>query len=172
MKSIIKSTKWIVVYTKPKHEKVVRDELVKNKFEVYLPLLRKRKKWSDRKKWVEFPLFRSYLFIKTDPKHSIQISKINGVVRLVKFGKRIALVSDEELSAINKMVEGGFEPRTENYFLKGNPVIVEEGPLKGLVGEVLSIENQNRLVMRIDAIQQCLSVKIDQGYLKLIENNK
>ena len=172
MKSIIKSTKWIVVYTKPKHEKVVRDELVKNKFEVYLPLLRKRKKWSDRKKWVEFPLFRSYLFIKTDPKHSIRISKINGVVRVVKFGKRIALVSNKELDAINKMVEGGFEPRAENYFLKGNPVIVEHGPLKGLVGEVLSIENQNRLVMRIDAIQQCLSVKIDQGYLKLIDTIK
>ena len=167
-----KSTKWIVAYTKPKHEKVVRDELVKNKFEVYLPLLRKRKKWSDRKKWVEFPLFRSYLFIKTDPKHSIQISKINGVVRLVKFGKRIALVSDEELSAINKMIEGGFEPRTEDYFLKGNPVIVEDGPLKGLVGEVLRIENQNRLVIRIDAIQQCLSVKIDKGYLKLIKSKK
>ncbi len=172
MKYKVNSTKWIVVYTKPKHEKVVRDELLKNKFEVYLPLLRKRRKWSDRKKWVEFPLFRSYLFIKTDPKHSIQISKTNGVVRIVKFGEKIALVSDKELDAINKMVEGGFEPRAENYFLKGNPVIVEHGPLKGLVGEVLSIENQNRLVMRIDAIQQCLSVKIDQGYLKLIDNIK
>tara|TARA_Y100000591_G_C21853224_1_gene713090 strand:+ start:5739 stop:6257 length:519 start_codon:yes stop_codon:yes gene_type:complete len=172
LKYKVNSTKWIVVYTKPKHEKVVRDELLKNKFEVYLPLLRKRRKWSDRKKWVEFPLFRSYLFIKTDPKHSIQISKTNGVVRIVKFGEKIALVSDKELDAINKMVEGGFEPRAENYFLKGNPVIVEHGPLKGLVGEVLSIENQNRLVMRIDAIQQCLSVKIDQGYLKLIDNIK
>ena len=116
MKYKVNSTKWIVVYTKPKHEKVVRDELLKNKFEVYLPLLRKRRKWSDRKKWVEFPLFRSYLFIKTDPKHSIQISKTNGVVRIVKFGEKNYLVSDKELDAINKMVEGGVRTKSRKLF--------------------------------------------------------
>ena len=160
--------RWIVLYTKPRHEKVVRDEIIKNNFEAYLPLLKQRKKWSDRKKWVEFPLFRSYVFTNIDPKLSIYLSKISGVVRVVKFGKNIAYMDENDISAIKKMIEGGFKPRNENYFLKGNPVIVEDGPLKGLVGEVLKIKNQRRLLMRIDTLQQSISVSIDQGYLKLL----
>ena len=61
--------KWIAVYTKPRHEKTVENELLKKGFEVYLPILKERRKWSDRKKWVEFPLFRSYIFVRTEIKN-------------------------------------------------------------------------------------------------------
>ena len=57
------SEKWIAVYTKPRHEKTVSNDLYKKGYEVYLPLLREKRKWSDRKKWIEFPLFKSYLFV-------------------------------------------------------------------------------------------------------------
>ena len=63
--------KWIAVYTKPRHEKLVEKELQKKGYEVYLPILRERRKWSDRKKWVDFPLFRSYLFVKVQIKNSL-----------------------------------------------------------------------------------------------------
>ena len=63
--------KWIAVYTKPRHEKTVENELLKKGFEVYLPILKERRKWSDRKKWVEFPLFRSYIFVRTEIKKSL-----------------------------------------------------------------------------------------------------
>ena len=49
------SLKWIAVYTKPRHEKAVSNELYKKGYEVFLPLLKERRKWSDRKKWIEFP---------------------------------------------------------------------------------------------------------------------
>jgi transcription antitermination factor NusG len=169
MNSNDKDKRWLVAYTKPKHEKLVKDELLKNNFETYLPLLKERRKWSDRKKWIEFPLFRSYIFIKTDPKNSLYLLKINGIVKIIQFGRKVASVRDKDLETIKKMITGGYKPRNENYFLKGNPVLVEDGPLKGLVGEVLEIENQNRLVIRIDAIQQSVSIKIEQGFLKLID---
>ena len=55
---------WVAVYTRPRHEKTVKKEFQKKGFEVYLPMLKERRKWSDRKKWVEFPLFRSYVFVR------------------------------------------------------------------------------------------------------------
>ena len=61
---------WIAVYTKPRHEKTVENELQKKGYEVYLPLLKERRKWSDRKVWVEFPMFRSYIFVKTELKNA------------------------------------------------------------------------------------------------------
>ena len=64
---------WIVVRSKPRAEKVAFDQLMKKGIEVYLPLVKERRKWSDRKKWVELPLFSSYLFAKVELKNSIYI---------------------------------------------------------------------------------------------------
>ena len=172
MKTDTNSKKWIVVYTKPKHEKTVKNELIKNNIEVYLPTLKERRKWSDRKKWVEFPLFRSYLFVKTKPRNAIFIVKTCGVIKIIKFGENIAIVKEKDILAIKRMIEGGYVPRTENYFIKGNAVVVNDGPLKGLVGEVIhAVNEKDRLIIRIEAIQQSISVKIDRGLLKLISNN-
>ncbi len=63
--------KWIAAYTKPRHEKVAYDQLIDNGFTAYLPLLRQKRKWSDRKKWVEIPLFKSYVFVKTHLKNGL-----------------------------------------------------------------------------------------------------
>ena len=95
--------------------------------------------------------------------------KINGIESIIKFGKEIAFVREKDLETIKKMITGGYEPKNENYFLKGNPVTVDHGPLKGIVGEVLEVENQNRLVMRIEGIQKSISIKINQGFLKLLD---
>ena len=76
---------WIVVRSKPRSEKVVYKELVSKNIEAYLPLLKERRKWSDRKKWVEFPLFSSYLFVRIDIKNSIFVLQTQGVNTIIKF---------------------------------------------------------------------------------------
>ena len=160
------SEKWIAVYTKPRHEKTVSNELYKKGYEVYLPLLRERRKWSDRKKWIEFPLFRSYLFAKTDLKNVLFIVQTSGVVKVIKFGAKIGIIQEEIINSIRLMIEGGYKPEPLDYFIKGDPVIVKEGPLKGLNGEVVRIDNNDRLIVRIDAIQHSVSVQIERGFLK------
>ena len=160
------SAKWIAVYTKPRHEKTVSNELYKKGYEVYLPLLREKRKWSDRKKWIEFPLFRSYLFVKTDLKKVLFIVQTSGVVKVIKFGTKIGIIQDEIINSIRLMIEGGYKPEPLDYFIKGDPVIVKEGPLKGLIGEVVRIDNNERLIVRIDAIQHSVSIQIERGFLK------
>ena len=161
--------KWIAVYTRPRHEKSVDREFEKKEIESYLPLLKERRKWSDRKKWVEFPLFRSYVFARTELKNALFILQTHGVTKIVRFNKDIAIVQDDEIRAIKLMIEGGYSPRSEDYFLKGDKVEVKDGPLKGIVGEVIRLDKEDRLVFRVEAIRHSVSVKIDRAYLKSIK---
>ncbi len=159
------SEKWIVVYTKPRHEKAVSNELHKKGYEVYLPLLKERRKWSDRKIWIEFPLFRSYLFVRIDKKNALPVLQTYGVVKIIKFGEKIGIVQDEIIKSIRLMIEGGYKPEPLDFFIKGDPVIVKDGPLKGLIGEVVRIDNNKRLIVRIDVIQHSVSIQIKRGFL-------
>ena len=168
MNSNEQNKKWIAVYTKPRHEKTVEKELQKKEFEVYLPLLKQRQKWSDRKKWVEFPLFRSYIFVKTEIKNALFVLQTLGVVKVVKFGGEVAVIQNDSIQAIKLMIEGGYMPEATDYFVKGDPVEVKDGPLKGLVGEVIRVDNHDRLLVRVDAIQHSVSVQINRAFLKSV----
>ena len=165
------SKKWLAVYTRPRHEKAVKKEFQKKGFEVYLPMLKERRKWSDRKKWVEFPLFRSYIFVRIEIKNALFVLQTLGVVKVVKFGGKVAVVQDESIEAIKLMIEGGYDPEPLNYFIQGDPVEVKDGPLKGLVGEVIRLDKNKRLVVRVDAIQHSISIQIDSGFLKPLKIN-
>ena len=157
---------WIVVRSKPRSEKVAHNELVKKNIESYLPLLKERRKWSDRKKWVEFPLFSSYLFARIDIKDSIFVLQTQGVNTIVKFGKQIAIVQNSVIEAIRLAMEGGYQLEPVEYFVEGNQVEVIAGPMKGVKGIVAKLKGQNRLIIKIDAIQQALSIQIESNFIR------
>lgn len=158
--------KWIAVYTKSRHEKVVIQELENKNIEAYCPIFKERRQWSDRKRWVEFPLFRSYVFAKIELKNSIYILQTMGVHHIIKFQGNISIIPDEIIQNIKSMIDGGFTIEQVEYFVKGDEVIVVDGPLKGMDGIVVKIKNENKLVLKIEAIQQAIAVQIHPGYLK------
>ena len=161
---------WIVVRSKPRSEKIAYAQLKEKGIEAYLPLLKERRKWSDRKKWVEFPLFSSYLFAKIEIKKSIFVLQTNGVSSLVKFGEVIAIVQDEVVNAIKLAIDGGYQLTPAEYFIAGNAVEVIEGPMRGVKGIVAQLKGKDRLVIKIDAIQQALSIDIDTRFIKNIKS--
>ena len=165
MKSKGNRKKWFAFYTKSRHEKSVSNTLKSNGFEVYLPLLRERKKWSDRKKWVEYPLFKSYIFIKIEPKDSIFALKTPGIVRMIKFGNNPPPIPNQIILSLKLMIEGGYNPEPTDYFLKGDPVIIKYGPLRGLEGEIIKVHNEERFIIHVHTIQHSISIKIDRAYL-------
>ncbi|MFL2983130.1 MAG: UpxY family transcription antiterminator [Candidatus Neomarinimicrobiota bacterium] len=160
------SLKWITLYTKPRHEKKVAQKLKEKNIQVYLPLLRKKSQWSDRKNWVEFPFFKSYLFAKSNLKDSIHITNTPGLIKIISFGNQVAIVQDKKIKALKMMLHGGYNPIPTDYFIKGDPVIVKDGPLKGIEGEVKRVDDNDRLILRIDSIQNSLSIKISRAFLK------
>ena len=158
--------KWIAVYTKSRHEKVVIQELENKNIEAYCPIFKARRQWSDRKRWVEFPLFRSYVFAKIELKNSIYILQTTCVHHIIKFQGNISIIPDEIIQNIKSMIDGGFTVEQVEYFVKGDEVIVVDGPLKGMDGIVVKIKNENKLVLKVAAIQQAIAVQIHPGYLK------
>ena len=158
--------KWIAVYTKSRHEKVVIQELENKNIEAYCPIFKERRQWSDRKRWVEFPLFRSYVFAKIELKNSIYILQTTGVHHIIKFQGNISIIPDEIIQNIKSIIDGCFTVEQVEYFVKGDEVIVVDGPLKGMEGIVVKIKNENKLVLKVAAIQQAIAVQIHPGYLK------
>ena len=157
---------WIAVYTKPRQEKIVLKSLIDRSFQAYLPLIRQKRKWSDRYKWIEVPLFKSYIFVKIALKDNLNILKTNGVHHVVKFQNQIATIPDIQIESLKQMIEGGFEPHPTEYFIVGDNVEVGSGPLSGINGVVTRIDGIDRLIIKIDAIQHAVSVRIDRRYLK------
>ena len=144
--------------------------MVSKNIEAYLPLLKERRKWSDRKKWVEFPLFSSYLFARIDIKNSIFVLQTQGVNTIIKFGEKIAVVQDDVIKAMRLAIEGGYQLEPTEYFVEGNLVEVIAGPMKGVSGIVARLKGQSRLIIKIDAIQQALSIQIESKFIKNINN--
>ena len=162
---------WIAVYTKSRHEQVVVNELNKINIKSYCPMFKERRQWSDRKKWVNFPLFRSYVFANIELKDNIYILKTIGVNSIVKFQDKISIIPDKVIENIKNITEGAFKVEKADYFIKGDEVIVTSGPLKGLDGIVLDLKGDSKIIMKIEAIQQALSVEISSGQLKLKKKN-
>ena len=133
-------------------------------------MLKERRKWSDRKKWVEFPLFSSYLFARIDIKNSIFVLQTQGVNNIIKFGEKIAVVQDDVIKAMRLAIEGGYQLEPTEYFVEGNLVEVIAGPMKGVRGIVSKLKGQSRLIIKIDAIQQALSIQIESKFIKSINN--
>ena len=103
-------------------------------------------------------------------KKSIFVLQTNGVSSLVKFGEVIAIVQDEVVHAIKLAIDGGYQLTPTEYFIAGNAVEVIEGPMRGVKGIVAQLKGKDRLVIKIDAIQQALSIDIDTRFIKNIKS--
>jgi len=165
------SLQWIAIRSKPRSEKIVSNELNRKGIESFLPLIKKHQQWSDRKKWVEFPLFPGYLFARIELKDSIFILSTQGVNTIVKFGDKIITIDDKVLNSIKLALEGGYDLHPMKYFIIGDRVKVIDGPMKGAKGVVETKQkNKNRLVIKIDALHQAVAVHINSEYLEYIKN--
>ena len=164
------SLQWIAIRSKPRSEKIVSSELERKGIEVFLPLIKKRQQWSDRKKWVDFPLFPSYLFARIELKNSIFILSTRGVNTIVKFGDRAITVDNKVVDSLRLVLEGGYDLHQIKYFTIGDQVKVIDGPMKGVLGIVKTKNNNdNRLVIKIDALQQAVAMHINSEYLEYIK---
>ena len=157
---------WIAVYTKSRHEQTVVNELNKKNIEAYCPMFKEKKQWSDRKKWVDFPLFRSYVFANIEIKENFYILQTIGVSKIEKFQEKISIIPDEVIENIKNIIHGEYKIEHADYFFKGQEVIVISGPLKGLDGTVLDLKGKDKLIIKIEAIKQAFSIEISPGLLK------
>ena len=135
---------WFVIYTKSRNEKKVAELLQKNGVEVFCPLVKLKKNWSDRKKIVETPLFNSYVFVKLSEKDRNVVFNVPGVIRYVFWLKKPALARDSEIEKLKSVLHETMDSFTiENYQI-GETIKISEGDFKGLDG-VIEKQSKNKL---------------------------
>ena len=157
---------WFALYTRPRWEKKV-DRLLREKgIETYLPLVRTLKQWSDRKKKVEEPLFRSYIFVHISPKEHDAAVKTSGVVRYVSFRGRAVPVPEREIEAVKAYIGEGDDriPRGEEMQV-GDAVEVKRGVMRGLRGRLVEVKGKKRVLVEIESIRERLILNLPAGYL-------
>lgn len=161
--------KWYVLYTNPRAEKRVASELQKHQYEYYLPLLKTLKNWSDRKKWVEEPLFKSYIFVKTNLEQEYyNLLNLHGVVKFIKIGSEIATLREEQIVDIKL----GLEQTTDielstDEIVNGSSVEIIAGPLKGKTGLVLERRGNKYFSIEIEQLGTFMLIAIPSNYLKI-----
>ncbi|MBP5712028.1 MAG: UpxY family transcription antiterminator [Prevotella sp.] len=159
---------WHALYVRSRTEKKVLSQLEDNGFQAYLPLVTQVKKWSDRKKKVEEPLFKSYVFVYSNEKEYIPILNIYGVVRFVSFERKAVVVPENQILAIKKFVndyEKGEEYKLMNNedLKEGQMVRIISGPCKGLTGRLETICNKRHLIVFIDVVGQYMPVHLPRA---------
>ena len=154
---------WYALYVHSRAEKKVHSRLLVMGYESYLPLIVKLKKWSDRMKKVEEPLFRSYLFVRADKRKHYEILELPGATRFVSFEHKPVVVPENQIIAIKKYcndyVESDDELNAEELH-EGQLVRIVSGPMTGLTGRLGSSNNKKRLLVYIESVGQYLPINI------------
>ncbi|PTX61362.1 transcription antitermination protein nusG [Kordia periserrulae] len=161
---------WHVLYVKSRHEKKVLDALIKLSLETFLPLIKTKKKWSDRTKIVELPLIPSYIFVNlTSPQDFHKALSADGACAYIRFGNSFAKVSEKEIVKMKLLVgaedvmniEVGSQLPKVGEFRK-----IEFGSLSGLECEILKVDNVNKIVVRIEQLQQNITAILPSYYFE------
>lgn len=163
---------WLVVYTKNNHEKKVSKIFLEKNIEFYLPLQKIKKKWSDRVKIIEVPLFKGIIFVKNNIlKDNLYL--IPSVSYILQRNNKLQLVKSFEIENI-KILLNGLEEKYEKVdyqeIIKGDNVEVIKGPFKGLIGTSIVVNKKHQLIITITGINESYSVQLPKSCVKKIKN--
>jgi len=157
------------LYTRARSEKKVAADLLEAGIEVYFPVQKTLKQWSDRKKKVEEPLIRSYVFVKITGKKYTEVLKTYGVVKFVKFEGIPAPIPEWQINNLKILTgsDGHFEKGTVNYH-QGDFVKITKGAMKGLMGRITKIRGRDKLVINLDVVKVNFTVDIHPVFVESI----
>lgn len=165
----IVAAKWYAVYVKSRFEKKSAWLLERDGVEVYLPLITSIKQWSDRRKKVEEPLFKSYVFVHTDLKNYFDILNVPGVVTFVHFEGKPVDIPENQINAIREYVGqvsvNNEEVSIDNLHL-GQKVMVKYGGMKGIQGDLLEFKGKQWIVVDFEMFGRKLPVQVEKAMVE------
>ena len=161
---------WYALKVRPQSESVVAANLQNKGYEFFLPTYKAKRRWSDRMKTFEMPLFSGYLFCLFDANNRLPILKTPNVNFVVGIGRDPAPIDETEIEAIRRVVNAGVVYAPHPYVKVGQLVRVESGSLSGLVGLVTDLRNDSRLIISVNLLMRSVSVEIDRAWVKPVPN--
>ena len=159
---------WYAIYVNVKHEKKVVQKLTEQRIESYSPMVKKLQQWSDRKKWVEFPMISGYVFVKIEFIEKEKVLFNPAVFGFVKFEGKEAIINEHEINILKSIELTGFDVTQESDYIQlHDEVEIDQGQLKGLIGTVIKIQNEEYVQIELKSLKQSIKVKVPKYILKL-----
>lgn len=165
MEKNLPNKNWYAIYVRSRSEKKVAIEFEHSGIDAYLPIITRLKQWSDRRKKVEEPLFRSYVFVHISEQEFFKVKSVFGFVKFISFEGKAVIVPEQQIYAIKKYLSETEIANIEDFseFTEGQIVRVKQGQMEGLIGRLVSIRNKNRLLIHIEAIGKTIAVNIPKS---------
>lgn len=161
---------WYLIYTKPRHEKKVYTLLSERNINSFLATRKTLRIWHDRKKYVDEPLFPSYIFIYLDDMESYYRGmEVEGALYYVRMGKEIARVNESVINDIKLIAEKGKDIEVSgNLFQPGKRVVINHGALTGLSCEIVQFNGKQKVLVRVDLLQRNILLTLPTEQLMAI----
>lgn len=154
---------WYAAYTCPRHEKYVAQQLVNRHIGSLLPLYSSVRRWKDRRKRIDLPLFPGYVFVQMTERNRLDILRLPGVVQLVCFQGQPAAIAPAEIEALRRGTTGSVVVQPHPYLKEGRRVRITSGPMAGTDGIFVRRKHQTRLVVSISLIQRSVAMEIGEA---------
>lgn len=173
MKNTHESKHWYVLSVRPGFEKRIENTLTSSGIEVYLPVRKVIRQWSDRKKKITIPLFSGYLFCRISEVDKYKALFITGVNKFVSVdgGKHPSIVPDEEIDLVRLLEQGKPEISNERFF-EGEDIVIVNGPFKGMSGVLLMKKGSKRLLINIISVGHSVTVDISPYEIEKVKSQR
>lgn len=157
---------WMVVYTRSNCEKKAHKTLNDQGITSFCPLIKTKRRWADRDKIIDVPLFNSYLFVKISSQEQSRVQQVPGVVNFVQYCGKPVSIADDEINRIKTFVSSYSDLRaiTNSNFAIGDKIKINEGPLTNCEGEVVQMQGAS-VVMVMKELGCVLVVKVNRNQI-------
>ena len=164
--------KWYAIYVNSRHEKKVASLLESKLVEIFLPLQKKTKQWSDRKKIVLEPLFTSYLFVRIQETEKEKVRETSGVLNFVYWLGKPAVVRDEEIEIIRNFIDEfeNIEVESDRLEISSN-IRIESGPFINQTGKIVEV-NKHKIRIFVESLGCYLIADITKNKVLNLPANK
>jgi len=167
----LKIRKWYALYTKPRHEFKALEQITALEIDAYLPTATVIKQWSDRKKKITEPLFKSYIFVNADESERNLSLTSDAVIKTIFFNGKPAAIPDWEIENLKQMLTNSDKVTVHNGIIKGTLVKIESGPMMGIEGVVSYVNKDERtLSVSIEMLNRSVIVNLPSSIV--IKKNK
>ena len=163
---------WFSILVRTGREKTANLLLENAGYACYLPVSKSTRRWSDRTKTIEMPLFPGYLFCRMNPHSRLTVLMTPGVIQIVGVGKTPVPVAEEEVEAIQRVERSGLSAMPWPYMQIGNVAQILEGPLRGLTGIVVKIKSGMKLVLSVSLLQRSVAVEVERSWVGEVRAGK
>ena len=157
--------RWYALHVRSRHEKSVHTQLEAKGQNSFLPLCTAPRKWADRWKVVSLPLFPGYVFCRLDAAQRASVLATSGVIDFVRIGSELAEVKGYELEAIQRATQSSLSTEPYSGLVRGDKVVMNDGPLKGMTGTLMEIRKEFRLVLSVELLCRSVLVEINPDWV-------